>query len=966
MPRWLAVNTRRFRRAANAVISTLLGLLIALTLTVPLHGQGTDPMALNQAADRRYSDTGFSVKTDLVTGESGTGIASPTTCFTGNSTWGSCGGGAPAGITYATAALNWTQTISSTLTGGSQGTVTLTPCPVGIDTTSGAGYQVLVSGGGNSEAVSVVAGAGGCTSGAVSGTIKFTPVFSYAAGYTIGSASSGIQETLNAGCGVDPIFYKNSQCNVTIPANGPNGTIHTYNVYGTIYLHSNQSVLSGYGTSLNCLGRGACLQIGDLKSTNDFTDNTVAGLSFRTPVNRSRNAAFAGVAITQTRRTSQIVTITTASAHGFWVGDMVTILFTDNSSYWGDATITGVPSSTTFQYAHRGADIAAQATPGVAALAYVAVLDNAMNTHLIDISYDKVGETGHFNNFFDLWDDENATIDHFDNQGISLNNNANWTGSFVFSAGNQSVQIAPVITLRDSSITANFSNGVTDYNSNGLYIENTVIQATGPWQVYSANTTGNYQGAYLENIYSESSLALNPLSPPHSPFPGLGIAGLIAGMSSGAASFQIEGNGGPLGTFATGGTGSTPYSYFIVVNDTSAGTQSSPMRVLNWASTGSDSIPVRWPRVANGTDVITYDVLRITTPAGVGGVYPYNGGCLGGSGGTCGAVVTALTQSTACSGGLVCTYTDNGASSTAAYTIKQGNYGGNLNFWPGSIVTVNKSVTADVEAGNVVGVGLNGNPLQIANQCSAYGTASPGGYTACLASITTFNDSVPNQTATLLTEGGTVGGGMTQSKGRLNFSESSAASIAAHHIITLIDSQPDLTRATTGYRPPASANDVWIGTDVPARGAGLSSGQLAFGAPVSITNYIRATGDGVHPNWLERLTSKEKTFEVPVKINDGNSFTLGNGSPLSQMKIYSVKNLPAKHVPPQSCVDVDGEVKGITQSDQITSITPPGRLGNLSLSAYASGEGAIILHFCNASSSEASTPPGAYSFLAVH
>ncbi len=848
------------------------------TMTGPLT-LPSDPTAPNQAADRHYVDTGFSVKADLVNGsvptaELGAGIASAATCLTGNSTWGSCGGGAPAGITYATTALNWTQTISGALTGGSQATVTLTPCPVGIDTTSGSGYQVMVSGGGNSEAVSVIAGAGGCTSGAGSGTIRFTPVFSYAAGATIGSASSGIQETLNAGCGVDPISYKNSQCNVTIPANGPNGSINTYNVYGTIYLHSNQSVLNGYGTSLNCLGRGACLQIGDLKTPDDFTDNTVAGLSFRSPVNLSGNAAFAGVAITQTQRTAQVVTITTASAHGFRVGDMVTILFTDSSSYWGDATITAVPSSTTFQYAHPGADIAAQTSPGVVALTYVAVLDNAMSTHLIDIFYDKVGESGHFNNFFDLWDDENATIDHFDNQGIPLNNNANWTGSFVFSAGNQSMQIAPVITLRDSSITANFSNGVTDYNSNGLYIENTVIQATGPWQVYSANSTGNYQGAYLKNIYSESSLALNPLSPPHSPFPGLGIAGLIAGISSGAASFQIEGNGGPLGTFATGGTGSTPYSYFIVVNDTSTGTQSSPMRVLNWASTGSDSIPVRWPRVANGTDVITYDVIRIITPVGVGGVYPYNGGCLGGSGGTCGAVVTALSQSAACSGGLVCTYTDSGASSTAAYTIKQGNYGGNLIFWPGSIVTVNKSVTADVEAGNVVGVGLNGNPLQIANQCSGYGAASPGGYTACLASITTFNDSVPNQTATLLTEGGTAGGGMTQSKGRLNFSESSAASIAAHHIITLIDSQPDLTRATTGYRPLASVNDTWIGTDMAS--GNLSSGRLAFGSPMSISNYIANVGDNT--NWLERLSASLKEFNVAAKFDQSVTLAgLSNG-----------------------------------------------------------------------------------------
>src|SRR5208337_5680489 len=98
------------------------------------------------------------------------------------------------------------------------------------DTTSGAGYQVLVSGGGNSEAASVISGAGGCMSGAGSGTITFTPFYSYAAGYTIGSASSGIQETLNAGCGGSGSQYQNSQCNVTIPANGPNSTINTYNV----------------------------------------------------------------------------------------------------------------------------------------------------------------------------------------------------------------------------------------------------------------------------------------------------------------------------------------------------------------------------------------------------------------------------------------------------------------------------------------------------------------------------------------------------------------------------------------------------------------------------------------------------------------------------------------------------------------------------------------------------------------
>jgi hypothetical protein len=161
----------------------------------------------------------------------------------------------------------------------------------------------------------------------------------------------------------------------------------------------------------------------------------------------------------------------------------------------------------------------------------------------------------------------------------------------------------------------------------------------------------------------------------------------------------------------------------------------------------------------------------------------------------------------------------------------------------------------------------------------------------------------------------------------------------------------------------ASANDTYIGTDI-GKGEPVTSGTLAFGAPAAISNYIANTGDGT--NWLERLTSKTKTFAVPVRITRGNSFTLGDGSPLSQMKIYSVDSIPASHVPPQSCMDVVGRAVGLTKSDQITGITPPAKLGNLSLNAYAAGADKVMLHFCNPSGSEGITPPGAYSFLAVH
>jgi hypothetical protein len=101
-----------------------------------------------------------------------------------------------------------------------------------------------------------------------------------------------------------------------------------------------------------------------------------------------------------------------------------------------------------------------------------------------------------------------------------------------------------------------------------------------------------------------------------------------------------------------------------------------------------------------------------------------------------------------------------------------------------------------------------------------------------------------------------------------------------------------------------------------------------------------------------------------VRISEGNSLTLGNGSPLSQMKIYSV-NVAASHVPPQSCIDVAGKVDGLNKSDQVTGITPPAKLVNLSLNAYAAEKDTITLHLCNPSGREAIAPSGTYSFLAV-
>jgi hypothetical protein len=358
-------------------------------------------------------------------------VANVPPCPNENSTWGSCGARSTAGIPYAPTAQNWLQNLTTALTAGSPATVALPTCPHGIDYTSRAGYQVLIRDA-NAEVVKVTGGLAGPDGGC---SIRFTPFFSHTS-YAIGSASSGIQEVINEACGTSSTYYLNAQCNVTIPANGPGNphSINTYNVYGTIFFHSTQSDLNGAGVSLNCYGRGPCLQLGDGDNSNHFAKNAVQGFSFRSPTDFSSNPSYAGVAITNTVCSMGSCTITTASANGFRPGDLVDIGFTDNSYYWGDAIVTAIPTSTTFTYAST-ATLASQSTPGVVALEYAAILDTATGTHFSDITYDLVGNNGHFNNFFDLWDDENALIEHFDNNGISLNQSGTWTGSFVYSGG---------------------------------------------------------------------------------------------------------------------------------------------------------------------------------------------------------------------------------------------------------------------------------------------------------------------------------------------------------------------------------------------------------------------------------------------------------------------------------------------------------------------------------------------------
>lgn len=72
--------------------------------------------------------------------------------------------------------------------------------------------------------------------------------------------------------------------------------------------------------------------------------------------------------VTNKARTSNVTTLTTATAHGLAVGQTVTVTGTGTTDMDGTFVVTGVPTSTTFTYANTGANVASTAAAGAYAI----------------------------------------------------------------------------------------------------------------------------------------------------------------------------------------------------------------------------------------------------------------------------------------------------------------------------------------------------------------------------------------------------------------------------------------------------------------------------------------------------------------------------------------------------------------------------------------------------------------------
>src|SRR5581483_9921922 len=198
----------------------------------------------------------------------GGGASDSSKCVKGDHSWGLCGSGDSTTIRYVTSDYNWSvaPTSPSSLSVGAN-TVTITPCPKGVDPTTTANYYVYIATTGTAEAA-LVTGGTACSSNSL--TLTFTVAASHAAGYTVGSASSGIRDASN---------------DARVRPKNPTGSWQTgkvivprreYKAYAPIYIQATNQTVDFTGAFIECYdGTKACIFVGSPTNQNSYQNITL-------------------------------------------------------------------------------------------------------------------------------------------------------------------------------------------------------------------------------------------------------------------------------------------------------------------------------------------------------------------------------------------------------------------------------------------------------------------------------------------------------------------------------------------------------------------------------------------------------------------------------------------------------------------------------------------------------------------
>ena len=759
-------------------------------------------------------------------------------------------------IRFVTTAEDWQQKPGGTLSAGVDAAVALSPCPSGIDGRDDYGVVYITELQTPLSEPVQLTGKGTCRPGAASGTITFTPRNSHSPGYTIGSASSGIYETLaaqrNNQTAGEPGYGANGNGYiVTGPASGGNagGVAYAYKVKGSIRIPLNNVFWDAKGSLLECETRDSCVDVGDygplfldgLRMVSDLDINGWPIESTECDVNNS-----SGFDPGQTGMT----TITTTVPHGIKVGDIVDVVRTDNSHYWGGSLSTnagvtrvaGVGSNQVFYPDHNCNNgrkgYGTSRTPGYINILNAPILDrNNLQLSRFDLGKPGSGNTlfaGHFNEGVTILNDQAAVIDGMSPGALSSGRTSSCTtrhpycGSLIYAPG--PFLNAAVLWIKHANLgLACAANGIWALSGNTVHISDSVVQGQPQFGMVLGNRRGGYGNVTLSDVYSEGGNCTNPDSGANSTM-GLFVYG--QGKWSGG-----EGPQGAIPKFSTGGP--KTYFYWVVVTDPLQG-NSAPL-FFGESAPSTNTQKIFWPRVPSGAaGAPTYSILRSSAINPT----PTLENCLGGSPQSCGLVAKDLPQ---CEG-LSCTFTDSLAHSTssAADVIPPNpNYVPDTMFWPGGVV-IGGNGRFEWDNHNLLAgaFSLAGDAAPVSSTLALPGR-NPIGYVQALGGNVTLLDEKNSNS-------------LLDTKGRVIIERPHGSVVYQGHYITLVDSDPLGNLSSATKRTKLDPSDTYIGNDVP--NAKLNSAGLALGAPTSITQYIDSGPDG--NGWQERLTSNQKEIRV--------------------------------------------------------------------------------------------------------
>jgi len=250
-------------------------------------------------------------------------------------------------------------------------------------------------------------------------------------------------------------------------------------------------------------------------ANSDIT--SLSGLTTPLSIAQGGTGYTTNATISTVGRLSNVVTITTTSAHGFVTGDTATVTAGTNTSINGAYTITGTPTTTSFTYALAGSNIATVSDTGTAITSsqrYVNLTSNVTGT--LPLSKGGVGVTSFTKNTF-LVGNGTSSI-----SALKPSTNGKVvTSKAGSSVSNNSFVVGVEYTISNLGTTTNgewntiagtssvtyavgnvFTAAVTGAGSgNGQATENTFSMESVPTEVVSGSSTTVNAGSFVTGVY---------------------------------------------------------------------------------------------------------------------------------------------------------------------------------------------------------------------------------------------------------------------------------------------------------------------------------------------------------------------------------------------------------------------------------------------------------------------------------